>query len=153
MDSQELQTAVSSFRLLLLSTYCAYLKKNHYTKDVIDGILNQVTSIREYDRHKLPERALHINKLIDRLVGSGWSLYRSTELFFLLAISPTYLIWLKIEDSEALFNEITSRKYLEEDFESCLSAGYSIPGLLKTHIDRVYPNNGIAYVVNVKMER
>ncbi|KAF1976451.1 hypothetical protein BU23DRAFT_565627 [Bimuria novae-zelandiae CBS 107.79] len=142
MDATILQQAVSRFQILLLSSYCLFLGKNGTSDEKIDGILREITSVeKQSDRKSLLTRASLINGLINSLVGKGWSLYRATELIFLTSISKTNIIKLRNHDFDILLAALTSKEYLEETFNSCLSVPFSIPILLKNHLDRVYPGN------------
>ena len=149
IKSKDLQEAVSSFQLLLILSYCLFLKRNDTTDGDIDRILQQVTSVRESDRRTLLKRASQVNHLIGKLIAYGWDIYRATELFFLLAMPISHLIKLQNNDFDTLFEALTDEEKLEYDFDECMNVPFNIPGLLKAHLDQVYPQNGILYALNI----
>lgn len=149
IKSKDLQEAVSSFQLLLILSYCLFLKRNDTADGDIDRILQQVTSVRESDRRTLLKRASQVNHLINRLITNGWDIYRATELFFLLAMPTSHLIKLQNNDFDTLFEVLTDGEQLEHEFDECMNVPFNIPGLLKAHLDQVYPQNGILYALDI----
>jgi hypothetical protein len=88
------QQTKSNCQLLILLSYCSFLKANGIQENDINRILQKVTTARENNRRRLLLRSTRINELICELVQSGWSLFRATELFFksmcsiLLPVAP-----------------------------------------------------------------
>ncbi|KAF2871073.1 hypothetical protein BDV95DRAFT_53841 [Massariosphaeria phaeospora] len=83
LQNMELQKSFSYFQLLILLSYCLFLREIGVSCEEVDRILQKVTSFREKDRRRLLIRAARINSIICKLARGGWAIYRATEIFFI----------------------------------------------------------------------
>ena len=147
MVSMARQKAFAHFQLLVLLSYCLFLESNHTSWEAIDGILQTVTSFSEYKRKRLLIRARRVNTLICNLVLGGWSIYRATELFFLNALPPTYLLGILDDSFELIEEKLLEDDYVRYQFHDCLNVKFSIPMLLKDLLDQAYPADTFPYAI------
>ena len=83
LTNAKLQRSFANFQALILLSYCEVLRKRGIPYEDVDRIIQHITNAREWDRRRLLDSALWINKIIVELVGHGWTIYRATELFFI----------------------------------------------------------------------
>jgi hypothetical protein len=146
VKNRHLHTATSRFLLLILSSYCLFLRETGISEAKIDRILGTVTSVGQYRRKRLIRQASLINKLINELViENHWYVSRATELFFLLSIPASYFADIPEINFATLRQEIAGR-YDNENFDNCMEVYYSIPTILKNYLDHFNPGNNISYV-------
>lgn len=156
LANAKLQRSFASFQVLILLSYCGFLRKKDIPYDTIDKIIQQVTDAPEYDRRRLLQSALWINGLIVDLVRNGWTIYRATELFFLGihfmhltceaeltpfsdALSTTYLIHIRGDENlQSILGHFRTEEFVTHDYSDCLSPEYTIPGLIASLL---HPNS------------
>ena len=83
-----LQRSAALFQALVLLSYCEVLRRRGVAYETIDRIVGYI-AVLEDERKKILEGALWINGIINKLVDSGWTIFRATELFFLSAFFQT----------------------------------------------------------------
>ncbi|KAF1970572.1 hypothetical protein BU23DRAFT_210488 [Bimuria novae-zelandiae CBS 107.79] len=145
VKDKHLHAAISRFLLLILSSYCLFLRNNNIGEASIDHILGHITSVGEYRRKRLIRQASLINELIDELVIKGhWYVSRATELFFLLSIPASYLADLRISSFATLRKILVVKFHGHQNFDDCMKVYYSIPTILKNYLDHFDPGNDIS---------
>jgi hypothetical protein len=83
LDHMELQKSFSHFQILILLSYCEFLRQKGVSSEIIDELVQTATNKRKQDRNALLATIPWIHKLIVELVKRGWRIHRATELFFL----------------------------------------------------------------------
>ncbi|KAF2625007.1 hypothetical protein BU25DRAFT_450398 [Macroventuria anomochaeta] len=78
------QKQFSSFQLLLLLSYIAFVQHKGYSDEDIDLHIQSFCVVNQNRRRQLIPRALKVNQVICEIVRvCGWSIARATEVFFL----------------------------------------------------------------------
>ena len=89
--NETLLKALSNFQVLLVSSCCAVLQTGDISYETLDLILQRCTSMEKRDRRRLGTHAVTINRLINKLMIRGWSIYQATELFLISMFSKLLL--------------------------------------------------------------
>jgi hypothetical protein len=87
LDNKKLLKALLYFQALLMSSCCAVLQAKDILYENLDLIMQRCTSMIETDCRRLPAYAVTINRLINKLMIHGWSIYQATELFLISMFS------------------------------------------------------------------
>ena len=83
LDNVDLQRSFAYFQVLILLSYCEFLRQKGVSDQVIDELIQTITDTRERNRKMLLDTIPWIHRLVVELVKKGWTLYRATELFFI----------------------------------------------------------------------
>ena len=77
------QVSISSFRLLISLSICRILQAWNSTDDELDAILQRISPSRQTRNRLLKKGITWVIRLINGLMGRGWTMERANELLFI----------------------------------------------------------------------
>lgn len=96
LENANIQRSFAYFQVLILLSYCEFLRRKNVSYEAIDKLIQDITDIREIGRRALLDTIPWIHRLIVELVRKGWALHRATELFFISMLSSSRHLKLKL---------------------------------------------------------
>ncbi|KAH5620229.1 hypothetical protein HBI51_251440 [Parastagonospora nodorum] len=127
-------TRVREFAVFQCISYCVYLERKGFSYRDVHTVLQAFLKFDENKRNRLLKRVGIVNAVIAEIARlERWNVFRATEWLLIYQITINTLIGTLEKDLREIPSRLSKDKH---DFSDCLKPSYTIPGLIKHHLDQ-----------------